>query len=73
MTLQSIGYDLYQRVFRLFMALVEREYVPDFIIRRGIQFLLSQRLQEVQALPCLPTTLATNALYQHVSGVQGMI
>jgi hypothetical protein len=34
------------------MGLVEREYVPDFIIRRGIRFLLSKRLQEVQTSSC---------------------
>lgn len=39
---------LYQKAFALFMRLVEREYVPDFILRRGIRFLLSKRLQEVQ-------------------------
>lgn len=38
----------YDATFKAFMLLaVERDLVPDFIIRRGIRYLLSQRVQEV--------------------------
>ncbi len=40
----------YDATFRAFMVAVERDLVPDFIIRRGIRYLLSQRVQEVPTL-----------------------
>lgn len=39
---------LYGPAFRAFMALVERDLVPDFLIRRGIRSLLAKRLDEVR-------------------------
>lgn len=42
---------LYDPCFRAFMSIVERDVVPDFIIRRGIRFLLSKRVDEVMHYP----------------------
>ena len=36
-----------QRAFAAAISLVELNLVPDFLIRRGIRFLLSRRLAEV--------------------------
>ena len=37
----------FQQAFRVALSLIERNLVPDFVVRRGIIFLLSQRLKEV--------------------------
>jgi hypothetical protein len=39
---------LYDAAFRIFMGVVELDVVPDFVIRRGIRFLLGVRLQTVR-------------------------
>ena len=39
----------YDATFSAFMSLVERDLVPDVIVRSGIRYLLSQRVQEVQS------------------------
>ena len=53
----------FQQAFRAGVGLIELNCVPDFVVRRGIRFLLSQRLAEV--LPgCLdnhPTHLLKSA------------
>ena len=38
---------VYQQVFRFFMAFVERDVVPDFVVRRGIRLMLSLRIASV--------------------------
>ena len=38
---------LYQQLFRFFMAFVERDLIPDFVVRRGIRLMLSQRIASV--------------------------
>jgi hypothetical protein len=48
---QNVVNELHQMAFRLFMVIVERDLVPDFIIRRGIRYLLSLRLREVRCDP----------------------
>ena len=35
---------VYQQLFRFFMAFVERDLIPDFVVRRGIRLMLSQRI-----------------------------
>lgn len=47
----SVFRSAYDGVFRLFMQAVERDLVPDFLIRRGIRYLLSQRVQDVRTDP----------------------
>ena len=37
----------YDATFSAFMSLVERDLIPDVIVRSGIRYLLSQRVQEV--------------------------
>lgn len=37
----------YDGLFKIFMQAVERDLVPDFLIRRGIRYLLSQRVEDV--------------------------
>ena len=44
---QSILRRAYDVSFKGLMALVERDVVPDWLIRRGIRYLLSQRVEEV--------------------------
>lgn len=42
--------QLYEWAFAAFMAaFVERDLVPDSVLRRGIRFLLRKRLSEVRA------------------------
>lgn len=38
---------LYNDTFKLCLGAVERDVVPDAAIRRGIRYLLSQRVKEV--------------------------
>ena len=44
---QSILRRAYDVSVKGLMALVERDVVPDWLIRRGIRYLLSQRVEEV--------------------------
>jgi tRNA(His) 5'-end guanylyltransferase len=37
----------YDATFRMLMQAVERDLMPDFIIRSGIRYLLSHRVAEV--------------------------
>ena len=37
----------YDVSFKGLMALVERDVVPDWLMRRGIRYLLSQRVEDV--------------------------
>jgi hypothetical protein len=42
--------QLYEWAFAVFMRFaVERDAVPDYVLRRGIRFLLRKRLAEVRA------------------------
>lgn len=41
---------VFQQAFRVVMALVETNVVPDFVTRFGIRLLLAKRLAEVQSL-----------------------
>lgn len=56
----SVLRKAYDVSFQGLMALVERDVVPDWLIRRGIRYLLSQRVAEArlqdttQALHSLP-------------------
>jgi hypothetical protein len=40
---------LYDAVMRFALRMVEMNVVPDFFLRRGIRFLLAQRLRELKA------------------------
>lgn len=40
----SFAVTLYNSIFNLAMGLIERDLVPDFLIRAGMRFLLSKRL-----------------------------
>jgi hypothetical protein len=40
---------LYDALMRFALKVVERNVVPDFLLRRGIRFLLAQRLRELKA------------------------
>lgn len=42
--------DVYQSAFRLFMSAVVKDVVPDYVLRRGIRHLLSQRVRQVEHL-----------------------
>lgn len=44
---QGVLRRAYDVSFQGLMALVERDVVPDWLIRRGIRYLLSQRVAEV--------------------------
>mmetsp|Transcript_33271 Transcript_33271/g.94252 ORF Transcript_33271/g.94252 Transcript_33271/m.94252 type:complete len:321 (+) Transcript_33271:83-1045(+) len=44
--MSSIMGWIYDESFKVVMALIERDIVPDFIIRRGIRYLLSTRLTQ---------------------------
>ena len=46
--LQSLLQSAHQTAFRAVLRFVEAELVPDFIVRRGIRYLLSIRLREVR-------------------------
>ena len=50
---------VYQQVFRFFMAFVERDLIPDLVVRRGIRLMLSQRIISV-SLHC--KSVAMNAI-----------
>lgn len=39
---------VYQQLFRFFMAFVERDLIPDFVVRRGIRLMLSLRIASEQ-------------------------
>jgi len=56
---QGILRRAYDVSFQGLMALVERDMVPDWLIRRGIRYLLSQRVSDVsQPTPhCLVSSL----------------
>ena len=45
---QSVLRRAYDVSFQGLMALVERDVVPDWLIRRGIRYLLSQRVADVR-------------------------
>ena len=47
---QTILRRAYDVSFQGLMALVERDVVPDWLIRRGIRYLLSQRVADVSYL-----------------------
>ena len=40
---------LYDQLMRFALRLVEMNMVPDFLLRKGIRFLLGQRLRELKA------------------------
>ena len=40
---------LYDQLMRFTLRLVEMNVVPDFLLRKGIRFLLGQRLRELKA------------------------
>ena len=55
---------VFQRAFRVIMALVETNVVPDFIIRFGIRLLLAKRLAEVKpATPHRRSRLPLSAVF----------
>lgn len=43
---------LYNALVKTFIGAVENGYVPDFILRTGIRFLLSNRVAEVRRVVC---------------------
>jgi hypothetical protein len=43
----GILHSLYLAGFRMFMSVVEKNLVPDFIVRAGIRYLLSVRAKAV--------------------------
>jgi hypothetical protein len=43
----KVAKDVYEETFRRCMQVVERNIVPDSLVRRGIRYLLSQRVKEV--------------------------
>jgi hypothetical protein len=51
--LQEWALAMYQAAFRVMMSLMEKEFVPDFITRVGIRYLLSLRLRDVRVLAVL--------------------
>ena len=40
---------MYDALMRFALRLVEMNVVPDFLLRKGIRFLLAQRLRELKA------------------------
>ena len=45
-----LAFDMfYDAAMRFALRLVEMNVVPDFLLRRGIRFLLAQRLRELKA------------------------
>jgi len=55
----GVGLALYNLAYNFALRLIEAELVPDFIVRKGIRYLLSTRLAERPA--------GTEALSEHVS------
>lgn len=43
----KVAKDVYEETFRRCMQVVEQNIVPDALVRRGIRYLLSQRVKEV--------------------------
>ena len=41
--------SLFNKLFGIALSIFERNILPDFISRRGIRWLLSQRLREILA------------------------
>ena len=46
--LQALVATAYDQAFRHGMRVVERDIVPDFLIRRAIRYLLQKRIAEVR-------------------------
>ena len=44
---QGLLHQLYEEAFRRALQLVETNTVPDLVVRKGIQYLLSKRAKEV--------------------------
>lgn len=42
----SMGSGLYDAMFGFAMGMIERDLVPDFVLRAGIRFLLRKRLNK---------------------------
>ena len=51
-----------QTVYKSILAAVERDLVPDFLLRRGIRYLLSQRVRQVLQGPSPSTSRLLHAL-----------
>lgn len=49
----KVAKDVYEEAFRRCMQVVEQNIVPDVLVRRGIRYLLSQRVKEVGSKACL--------------------
>lgn len=45
-----------QSIYKWILAAVEKDLVPDFLLRRGIRYLLSQRVQQVLQYPASQLT-----------------
>ena len=52
-----------QSIYKWILAAVEKDLVPDFLLRRGIRYLLSQRVQQVLQGP--PYSLCAHCMLSY--------